>query len=229
MADKIPSEWSVATIAALQQRLSVWTNILTGAYASATTFLFTGTDKDVALIKKSIFTCTDSAGTTRRCGYVKSAVNNSGTITVTVITDTDLASGDKDFKIWYHQKVYPFIHRISILGQLLGDVNNSIGLWDLDQMEAMKVISSSVKVRTPAAGAGAAMTWNIYADGVALYATAPNLGSAAYLRDQRPTTIDVAEGADITLRVLTSAGATNFASNAQFRIVKIPASLFLTA
>jgi len=59
---------------------------LSGSYASATTFTFTGTDKDAKLIQLSLLTLTDSAGTTRRIGYVKSAVNSSGTITATAGT-----------------------------------------------------------------------------------------------------------------------------------------------
>lgn len=228
MADKIPSNWSTPTIEAIQRRLGIWNSLLSGAYASVNTFVFTGDDRDANLVKKSIFSCTDSTGATRRHGYIKSAVNNSGTITVTVVTDSNLASGDKDFKVTSMQKVYPFIHFVRVPLQVTGDAVNSIGLWNLDLIEDMKFISSSVKAITPAAGAGAAMTWNVYANSTALYGTAPDLGVNTYLRDQRPTTIDVVEGSDVSVRILTAGGATNYAANVQFRIVMIPTSLFLT-
>lgn len=203
----------------------IWT-ALTGTYASIYTFTFAGTDKDAALVKKSIFTCTDSAGTTRRYGFVKTAVNASGTITVTVVSTSNLAAGDKDFKVAYNQKIYPFIHHIRIPGQVTADASYSVGPWNLDLLEDMKFISSDAAAITAAAGAGAAMVWNVYSGASALYSSAPNLGTGTALRDQRPTTIDVAESANLSLRIASCGGATNYAADVQFRIYLIPTSIF---
>jgi len=109
----------------------IWT-ALTGTYASATTFTFSGTDKDAKLIQSSLLTLTDSAGTTRRIGYVKSAVNASGTITATVVTNSDLAAGDKDFKVAYNQKIKMYQHDIKSPGECIPDITASQGWFHLD-------------------------------------------------------------------------------------------------
>lgn len=202
----------------------IWLS-LAGTYASATTFtVSSGTDKLAAQMKKCVFTCTDSAGTTRRYGYIKNAVNSSGTITLTVVSSSNLASGDKDFKVTFNQKIYPFIHWIRIPGQMTGDTSNSVGPWNLDLMEDMKYIACDAACITPATGSGA-MTWNVYAGASALHSSAPDLGTNSVLRDQRPTTIDVAEASNITGRVLTASG-TAITADLQLRIIMIPASLF---
>src|SRR5512137_2883504 len=78
----------------------IWSDII-GSYASTSSFTFTGNDEDVGLIQLSLFWCTNSAGTLRRIGYIKSSVNAAGTITASVVSDTDLAAGDANFHIAY--------------------------------------------------------------------------------------------------------------------------------
>lgn len=95
----------------LLEGTAIWTS-LTAAYASGSTFTFTGTDSDVGLIQLSLFTCTNAAGTKRRIGYIKSSVNNTGTITATVVSDTDLVTGDIDFKVAYNRKIDDYLHLI---------------------------------------------------------------------------------------------------------------------
>lgn len=163
----------------------IWT-ALTGTYASTTTFTFPGVDKNVNLVQMSLFTCTDSVGT-RKIGYVKSSVNNAGTITATVVTDIDLASGDKDFKVAYNRKVWDYVHLISIPGEQIADTSYSQGLWLQDLPVASYLLPVDVSVLTAAAGAGAALTFNIYKGTTALYAVAPDMTTNAVLRSQRPS------------------------------------------
>lgn len=184
----------------------IWT-ALTGAYASASTFTFTGTDKDVNLIQYSLFTCTDSSGNKRRIGYVKSSSNTGGTITVTVVTDTDLITGDKDFKVAYNRKLFDYKHMISIPGEVIADASYSQGLWLLNLKGAMYLLPVDSAVLTAAAGAGAACVWNVYKGAVALFSVAPDLTTNATLVEQRP----VKDGTSSTTRFdITNPAGTTF-------------------
>jgi hypothetical protein len=203
----------------------IWTS-LTGAYASATTFTFTGTDKDVKLIQMSLLTCTDSAGTTRRIGYVKSAVNNSGTITATVVTDSNLASGDKDFKVAYNQKANDYQHLISIPGEVVADTSYPQGVWLQDLPVDSYLLPVDVSVLTAAVGSGAACTFNVYKNTTALFGTAPDLGTNTVLRSQRLTTNTLTAAENISLRIMSSAGATNKAADFQAKLYVVPQNLF---
>lgn len=199
---------------------------LTGSYASATTFTFTGTDKDVNLIQLSLLTCTDSAGTTRRIGYVKSASNASGTITATVVTDTDLASGDKDFKVAYNRKINDYQHLISIPGEQIADTSYSQGVWAQDVLVDSYLLPVDASTLTAAAGTGAALTFNIYKNTTNLFSAAPNLATNTVLRSQRPTTKTLSAAETISLRIMSSAGATNKASDFQAKLYIVPTLIF---
>jgi len=203
----------------------IWT-ALTAAYASATTFTFTGTDKDVNLIQLSLLTLTDSAGTTRRIGYVKSAVNNSGTITATVVTDTDLASNDKDFKVAWNRKVNDYQHLISIPGEQISDTAYSQGTWLQDLPANSFLLPVDASVLTAAAGSGAALTFQVYKNTTALFSSAPDLATNTVLRSQRPTTNTLSAAENISLRIMSSAGATNKASDFQAKLYMIPQLIF---
>lgn len=206
-------------------KMAIWT-ALTGSYASTTTFTFTGVASDVNKIQFSLLTCTDSAGTTRRIGYVKSASESSGTVTVTVVTDTNLASGDKDFKVAYNRKVFDYMHMVSIPGEQIADTSYSQGVWLLDLKADSYLLPVDAAVRTAASGSGAALTFNIYKDTTALFNTAPDLSTNAVLVEQRPTTNTLSAGEDISLRIVSSAGATNKAADFQAKLYIIPQLLF---
>jgi hypothetical protein len=203
----------------------VWV-ALAGSYASATTFIFTGTDKDVKLIQLSLLTLTDSAGTTRRIGYVKSAVNNTGTITATVVTDTDLASGDKDFKVAYNRKVNDYLHLISIPGECIADASYSQGVWLQDLQADSYLLPVDFSVLTAAAGTGAALTVNVYKNTTALFSSAPDMATNAVLRSQRPTTNTLTAAENVSLRIMSSAGATNKAADFQAKLYIVPTAIF---
>lgn len=203
----------------------IWVDV-TGTYASTSTFTFTGSDADVKKIQHSLFTCTDSAGTIRRIGYVKSSVNNTGTITVTVVTDSNLALGDKDFKVAYNRKVFDYMHMVSIPGEQIADTSYSQGVWSLDLKADSYLLPVDAAVRTAAAGSGAALTYNVYKDTTALFSSAPDLATNAVLVEQRPTTNTLSAGEDISLRIMSSAGDTNKASDFQAKLYIVPQLLF---
>ena len=165
--------------------MAIWTAI-SGTYASASTWTFTGTDKDVNLIQLSLFTCTDSAGTTRKIGYVKSSVNSTGTITVTVFSNLALASGDKDFKVAYNQKVTFYEKLVTIPGEQILDASYSQGMFYLNTRVSGYLLCADAAVITPATGSGA-VVWNIYRGSVAMYAIAPDLTTNATLVEQIPS------------------------------------------
>lgn len=170
--------------ASVDYNFGIWTT-LTASYASASTFTFTGTDTDVNLIQLSLFTCTNAAGTKRRIGYVESASNAGGTITVTVVSETDLVSGDTGFKVAYNRKINDYIHLISIPGEIIADTGYSQGVWQQNLKVASYLLPVDFSVLTAAAGAGAACTMNVYKGTTTLFSVAPDLTTNATLVKQR--------------------------------------------
>lgn len=205
--------------------VGIWT-ALTGTYASATTFTFSGTDTDAKLVEMSLLTCTNSAGTTRRIGYVKTATNSSGTITCNVVTDTDLASGDKDFKVAYNRKVNDYEKLITLPGECIGDESYSQGMFYTDIPTASYLLPVDASVLTAAAGTGAALTFNVYKGATNLFSAAPDMSTNTVLRSQRPTTNTISAADNVSLRILSSAGATNKAADFQAKLYIVPQSLF---
>jgi len=152
--------WSVVTSSGGTS--GIWT-ALTGTYANSTTFTFSGTDADARLVQMSLFTCTSSGGT-RRVGYVKTASNSGGTITCNVVTDSDLAAGDINFKVAYNRKAWDYVHLISIPGECVADASYPQGLWLQDIPVDSYLLPIDISVRTAAAGSGASLTTNIYSN-----------------------------------------------------------------
>ena len=223
----LSTDGSTASWAAPAGGLSkeLWVD-LGGSYASVSTFTCPGSLADTYKITRSLFTCTDSAGTTRRVGYIKSASHSAGTLTVTVVTDTDLASGDKDFKITPHIGVDDYLHLISVPGEVVADASNPQGLWKLDLKQDAYLLPVDSSVRTAAAGSGAACAWNIYADASALFGSAQDMTTNTEFNEKRPTTKAIGAGANITARLTSSAGATNKASDIQLQLYIVPQKLF---
>lgn len=203
----------------------IWT-VKTGSYVTSTTFTFSGTDADAKLVEMSLFTCTNSTGSTRRIGYVKTATNSSGTITCNVVTDTDLASGDKDFKIAYNRKATDYMRLVTIPGEQIADASYSQGLFYADIPTASYLLPVDLSVQTAAVGTGAALTVNIYKNTTALFSSAPDMTTNTVLRSQRPTTNTISAAETVSLRIMSSAGATNKASDFQAKLYIIPQSIF---
>lgn len=203
----------------------IWTS-LTGSYASATTFTFSGTDKDAKMVEMSLLTCTNSTGATRRIGYVKTATNSSGTITCNVVTDTDLASGDKDFKVAYNRKVTDYMRLVTIPGECIADASYSQGMFYADIQTDSYLLPVDLSVRTPAAGTGASCVANLYKNTSALFSSAPDLTTNSVLRSQRPTTNTISAAEVVSLRITASAGATNKAADFQAKLYIVPQTIF---
>ncbi|MFP4527299.1 MAG: hypothetical protein ACLFQX_02010 [Candidatus Kapaibacterium sp.] len=194
-------------------------------------FTFPGSEKDAASIVGSLFTCLDSAGTTRRYGYIESATYvGSDTVNVDVVTSTDLASGDQAFKVTPHIKAEQFEKLVTISGEAVGDMTNPQGLW-FNTKFACKLLPVDFYALTAAAGTGASCKFNVYDDGTAVFSTSQDLTTNTSLLNKRPETnkINIAAGSVVTVRVLYSAGDTNKASDLQVRLLMIPDSIFLGA
>lgn len=208
--------------------ISPWLDI-SGTYASAATFTITGTAAQALAIQHCLFTCLKSDDSVRRIGYVKSASESGGTVTVTVVTDTDLANGDKNFKVTPSIKLSSYERNISIPEELVVDATNPQGIWYDNIKVASYLLPVDSSVRTAAAGAGAAAAFNVYADATNLFSSALDLTTNAVLVEQRPNTNTIAATDTVSVRVTGSAGATNKAKDLQVRLYIVPQSLFTGA
>lgn len=202
-----------------------WTP-LTGSYASATTFTYSGTDREANLAPMSLFTCTDSGGSTRRVGYIKGASNTLGTITATVVANTDLASGDKDFKVAYDRKANDYLHLVSIPGEVIQDSSYSQGVWAQDIQVNSYLLPVDTSVLTAASGSGAILTYNIYRNTSSLFTTPPDMVTNTVLRSQRPTTSSLSAADSLSLRIISSSGSVNRASNFQAKLYIVPQVIY---
>ena len=209
---------------------NLWYN-LSGTFATVSTFTYvctdsTDSDKAANSILGSLFTCTDSTGATRKIGYVKSVSRSTTTMTVTVVSDVDLASGDKDFQITPYLKTYHFQHLISIPGDIYADTTYSQGLWALNVKFASYLLPVDSAVITAASGTSASCAWNVYSGTTALFTSAQDLVTSATLVEKRPTTKALSAGVNISLRITASAGATTRAANFQACLFIVPQYIF---
>lgn len=209
----------------------LWYEVPSGAYASTSTFTSTEASSGEAtrlaeLAERSLFTCTDSTGATRRIGYIKSASAASTAITYIVVTSSDLAAGDKNFRITPNRKVEDYKHAVSIPGEMIADASNPQGVWLLNLKVASYLLPVNSAVRTAAAGAGAACAWNVYAGASNLFSAAQDMTTSATFDEKRPTTNTTAVGDNISLRITSSAGATNKARDFQAELFVVPQSLY---
>lgn len=70
---------------------------------------------------------------------------------MTVVTDTDLASGDNTFKVTPYRKVIDYMHLVSIPGEVIADASNPQGTWLLDIPRDSYLLPVNSAVRTAAA------------------------------------------------------------------------------
>jgi hypothetical protein len=204
---------------------------LTGTYVSATTFTTTEASAAEAvriatLSSGSLFLCTNSTGFILKYGYIKSTTSSSTTITYTVITNSDLASGDINFKYTPSLKADIYeIPMVEIPGEAVLDASNKQGRW-LIKEDNRYILPVDFYAITAAAGAGAACGLNLYSGPTALFTAAVDLTTNAEVATQRPNQNALLAGAYLTLRITTSAGATNKASDISARIFAVPADLY---
>lgn len=219
-------DWTWQTVSG-GSTLWVW-YALTGTFASTTTFTFSGDAWDAEAIERSLFTCLSTGGSTRRIGYVKSASHSGGTVTVTVVTDSDLASWDNTFKVALNRKIEDYEKFITIPWEQIADASNPQGMFYRGLVDSYLLPVNSF-VRTAAAGAWAACAWNVYKWATNLFTSAQDLWTASTFDEKRPNTNTISSGDIITLRVTSSAWATNKASNLQVQLFIVPQTLYTTA
>jgi len=207
--------------------LWVW-YALTGTFASTTTFTFSGDAWDAEAIERSLFTCLSTGWSTRRIGYVKSGKYSAWTVTVTVVTDSDLASWDNTFKVAINRKVEDYERLITIPWEQVADASNPQGMYYRSLLDTYLLPVNSF-VRTAAAWAWAACAWNVYKWATNLFTSAQDMTTSATFDEKRPNTNTITAWDIITLRVTSSVWATNKASDLQVQLFVVPQTLFTTA
>lgn len=204
---------------------------LSGTFATATTFTTTETSNAEAtriarLTSRCLFTCTNSSGTTRRIWYIKSATASTTTVTYTVVTDSDLASGDINFRITPHRKVEDYQMLIAIPWEQVADASNPQGMYYRAMRDSYLLPVNSF-VRTAAAWSWAACAWNIYKGATNLFTSAQDMTTNSTYDDRRPNTNTISANDIITARVTSSAWATNKASDLSIQLFVVPQELYL--
>ena len=204
---------------------SIWHTPTGIAYASASTFTFTGgTDAVARMVKWSFIRAITAAGNVLKVGYVTAATNSSGTVTCTVVSSADLASGDK-IMIAINQKTDSYTKYITVPGTCASDTGSK-GMYYLNTRDTLYLLPADFAVRKAASGAGAALTINIRSNYSVLYSAAPDLTTNKTLVAQRPTTFTIPPGKEVDMIIGSSAGGTNKASDLQARLILAPTSLF---
>lgn len=66
----------------------------------------------------------------------------------------------------------------------------------------------------------------MYKGATNLFTTAPDMTTATTLNDQRPNTNTISSGDNVSLRITSSAGATNKASDFQAELFIVPQKLY---
>ena len=80
--------------------------------------------------------------------------------------------------------------------------------------------------RARAAGTGAALTYNVYKGSTNLFSSAPDMTTNTVLRAQRPTTNTISAGDNVSLRIMSAGGATNYAADFQAMLFIVPQAIF---
>jgi len=205
----------------------IWSD-LSGTYSTISTFTFTGTAANAKQVEGSLFTCTDSAGTTRRIGYVKSASESGGTVTTTVVTNSNLASGDKDFKVTLDIKKekYKWEWQTGLV-EVVEDATNPQGAYFYAKSAVYLLPEDSVLAVAAAGNApNGDVSWNTYDDGTALYSAAASMAENQTLVEQRPTTIAIAAGSFVTHRVTNVDGNTQMPKHLKIISYIVPQTIF---
>lgn len=219
-ATYLKTPWGWAT-------LWVWYD-LTWTYVSTSTFTFSGDAWDAWAIERSLFTCLSTWGSTRRIWYVKSASHSAGTVTVTVVTDSDLASGDNTFKVAINRKIEDYQHLFTVPWEQVADASNPQGMFYRSLVDSYLLPVNSF-VRTAASWSWAACAWNVYKWATNLFSSAQDMTTSTTFDERRPNTNTITAWDIITLRVTSSAWATNKASDLQVQTFIVPVTLYTTA
>lgn len=182
-------------------------------------FYFSGTEQQRYEIIDSFFICENSSGSVTRRGIIKNATFSNGIVSTNCISDSSLASGDKNFKIATFIKSQEYSYYITIPGELVADSNNRQGTYYFARYNSY-ILAVDARLITAATGS-ASVSWNLYKGSTALFNTAPNFGTGTSLLDQVPNTTTVDAGDLISMRILTSSGTTR-AAHLKLQFVMVP-------
>ena len=207
--------------------LWVW-YALTWTFVTSSTFTFSGDAWDAEAIERSLFTCLSTGWSTRRIGYVKSASHSAWTVTVTVVTDSDLASWDNTFKVAINRKIEDYEKLITVPWEQVADASNPQGMFYRSLVDAYLLPVNSFVI-TAAAWAWAACAWNVYKWATNLFTSAQDMTTSATFDEKRPNTNTITAWDIITLRVTSSVWATNKASDLQVQTFIVPQTLYTIA
>lgn len=209
--------------------LRMWVD-LNGSYLNGNSFTFAGTTSDRKMLEGSLFTCTNSIGTTRRVGYISSTSGDAGTVTASVVILSQLESGDKEFKVAPNRKFWDYIHQVSIPGELVADANNPQGTWLLDVPYLAWLLAVDLKVRTAAAGTGSACAVNVYRETTAFYSPSIDLMTQNVMRNVLPNSGtylgSINQYDNISMRITSVGGATAKPADLQLKAYIVPQNLF---
>lgn len=227
--DTLTNGGKIATKYALTQLSggsATWTSI-SGRYLTTTTCKVKGTQADADKMRGSLFTCLSSTNA-GRFGHIANSVYASDSITLTVYCTSNLASGDKSFYYTSSIKDREFERRITVPGECIADASYPQGMWfQGNANDTLLTFDVSAWVLTAASGSGAACAFNIYHGSTNIFSSAIDLGSATSSLNNQPTAVTaIPPSTNITMRITSSAGATNKASDFQVRFFCIPSRIF---
>lgn len=173
-----------------------------------------------------LFSCFNSDLSIQRIGYVKSAVVVSSSLTMQVVTDTDLTGTDRAFQVTPNIHLTAYKKLIFLPNELLADANNNQGMWEADLKYDSFLLPVDSAVNISASGSGAACAWNIYSDNNQLFALAQDIGANNLTyNERRPTTMSVLAASTLGLR-LTNIGGARRPVGFQARLYIVPQHLF---
>lgn len=224
----LSSQTDLQTELDAKDNLITWKTFGSVTIISTTIFTVAGTSAEAAEMQGCLFSCTDSAGTTQRKGFIISASESSGTITVDVRTTTDLDLGGPDINFKYAPKTNwkCWEKYITIDGEAPTSTSTRIGMWHNYSLP-VTIPSVSIHAITAAAGTGAALAINGKINGTTdIFATAPDLATANHSLHHVPTNFDLAALDYLAWYITNQGGATNYAADIQIIYTAIPTEIY---
>jgi hypothetical protein len=202
-----------------------WLRLDNAAFSSTTQFTCEGHSTLVTMMPGKLLFCTDVTGATRRYGYVKTATEASGVITVDCVMTSDLVSTDINFNIDLYSDVMLYCERIYINGDIDGNAvpqGNPI----LDVKRARYILPADFAMRT-SAGPGGDISINIKVDDTTdIYPVDLHFYTATELQEQRPSVSTLSAGANLSLYVTGSSYGGSAPRDLQARMYLVPQHLF---
>jgi len=203
---------------------------LTGTRTGVATFTAAGDENDAEQYIHSLFSCYNSAGDTQRYGYIKSAAHAGGTVTYTVVTNADLAASDKDFKVTPSLKIETFQnYKNTVPDELVAFGGGKQGNYYYMRVDCY-ILPLDAAVVTPAVGTNSEVSFNLYADAVAMMSAAPDLTTnKASLENRMSNQETIAAGAFLSWRITGVGGDTSLAADFYSNAIVVPQDIIKAA